>query len=240
MRILSILIFALFLNITVFAQYGQQNKSSNSYFTAKLNLPSFAFNNLSVIGEYSFNGNKSALLGFEFHYPKGTLGGRLPETQLRRHLTGYFITPEFRFYTGENAPFGFYFGPYLRFMNLGTDWSGKYAFDSITIADYTISLKLHEYAIGFQVGYQYVSPGGFSFDYFIAGPRLSYFNFKGKIDGILDDQAIFDIIGLEGLDENGYYGIGKSIIDKFTDYATISVPTVFFAIRTGFAIGYTF
>jgi hypothetical protein len=230
MKKLIWLVFCLSLTYTVKAQY----------FTLKTNLPSFAFNNLSLTGELAFKSNASAALNLNYHYPKGTFRPNKTKDGFRFHLNGVYVTPEFRFYPQDHAPNGFYWGPYLRFGRLGSKWNGVYEKDTVTYVDYDVKLNLTEIGLGVQAGYQFILDNGFSIDLLLIGPRLSYFGFKGQIDGALDADAIFEIIDIEGLDENGFYGIGKSVFEWFTQSATIRVPITFPAYRIGISLGYTF
>ncbi|MBT4729831.1 MAG: DUF3575 domain-containing protein [Bacteroidetes bacterium] len=210
------------------------------YFTLKTNLPSFAFNNVSLTGEYAFKSDASVALNLNYHYPKGTFRTFKDVDGFRYHLHGLYVTPEFRLYPQEEAPNGFYWGPYLRIGRFGSKWNGAYEYDSINIVGYNVKLNLTEIGAGVQAGYQFILENGISIDILFLGPRISYFGFKGQFDGDLDEEAIFDIIQIEGLDENGFYGIGKSVFDWFTQSATIRLPITFPAYRIGFCLGYTF
>ncbi|MBC8343002.1 MAG: DUF3575 domain-containing protein [Bacteroidetes bacterium] len=210
------------------------------YFTIKTNLPSLAFNSFSFTGEYAFRSNGSIALNLNYRYPKGTFRTFKDKDGFRYHLNGMYITPAFRIYPQNEAPKGFYWGPYFRMGRFGSQWDGAYEPDTATFVEYSVKLNLTELGLGVQAGYQFILQSGFTIDLLFIGPRISYFGFKGDIQGDLNEDIIYEIIDLDGLDEDGFYGIGKSIIDWLDQSAIIRLPVIFPAYRIGFSIGYTF
>jgi len=210
-------------------------------FKLALNLPSFAANNISIQGEYAFNPSMSALMGFSYHYPKGTFSGNHEMFKdYRTNLRGVIFTPEFRYYPKKMAPKGFYIGPYLRFMNYTTDWDGQIKGDSIVFVDYTAKLKLTEFGIGGQLGYQFLIKDKVSIDLMIFGPRYSHFELTGKFTGILNAEDILGLIDIEGIDLVKYYKLFKFMFDFLEQSARFSLPLDFASMRFGVTIGYKF
>ncbi len=215
-------------------------KTTHAQFTLKANLPSLVFNNLSLSGEYVFNDNNSLSLSAGFHYPKGTLFPAADVKQWRYNLRGYFINPEFRFYVNHEANHGFYLGPYLRYSHLTSKWNGKISYDSVNLVDYTVKLKLTEKGIGLQFGYNFRLSDRLSLDFAFGGLRFSWFDFSGNFTGLIDEKAILDVIGIDGLDQNGLFGLGQMLFNFINDKATVHLPFGFVMLRTALSIGYTF
>jgi len=214
--------------------------SKAQYFTLKNNIPSYFFNTLSFSGEYIIDDLTSANLGFGYHYPKGTIFGGKDVKAWRKNLNAWFLTPEFRFYPGRDPVKGFYLGPYFRYSHFGTKWDGKLQRDSVTLVDYTTHLSLNEYGLGIQFGYKFLLSDRFCLDLSFLGLRFSWFTFKGKFTGLINEDEIFKIIDIEGVDEEGIFGIGKMIFDFFGSDASFKMPFTFPMMRTAISIGYTF
>ena len=82
----------------------------------------------------------------------------------------YNVTLEYRFYTGKNAPAGFYAAPFIRFMKM--DLSQNYSF---TPADGVLhhanfSGRISGFGAGVLIGYQWLLNKNWGIDFWIAGP----------------------------------------------------------------------
>lgn len=230
-RFIFILILFSILHLSVYAQS----------FKLALNLPSLAVNNISLQGEYVIKDNISASLGVAYNYPKGTFFGNTDNLKnYRKNIRGIRFTPEFRFYPGKQAPKGFYIGPYVRYMNYGTYWPGQIKRDSIVFVDYTARLRLTEIGIGGQLGYQFLIKEKLSIDLMIFGPRYSHYELTGIFTGLINAEEILKVVGIEGLDMDGFYGLGKLLFRYLEQKAQFTLPIDFVSFRGGLSIGYVF
>jgi len=205
-----------------------------------MNIPSFLFNTISISGEYILDDLVSANLGIGYHYPKGTIFENDNVKPWRANLNGFLLTPEVRFYPAREPDRGFYLGPYYRYSHFSTKWSGKLQRDSISLIDYETHLRLNENGLGIQFGYKFYLSERFTFDIAFGGLRLSWFSLKGSFSGLINEEEILKIIGIDGLDKNGFMGIGQLLFDFIGDNATIRMPFTFPMMRTALSIGITF
>ncbi len=125
------------------------------------------------------------------------LGGLFTSwTVLDTKITGFAITPEYRFYLSANksALQGFYVGPFLRYQNLalktpyqGTDEDGN-------PTSQTAEAALNTFGGGVVVGHQWVFKQRFALDTFL-GPSYNGGTLKARSD---DSGASFDTAGFSG------------------------------------------
>jgi hypothetical protein len=119
----------------------------------KLNIFSPIVKSGSFFFERALNAKSSAQLGIGFTaYNKSDV-----------KITGIFLTPEYRFYLSANdeAPQGFYVGPYVRYQNLKIE--DKTSTDKATLTTF---------GGGLSVGRQWIFSNIFSLDIF-AGPNYN-------------------------------------------------------------------
>src|SRR5436190_20248000 len=86
----------------------------------KMNLTSLAFLNFSFQGEHVLNDNSSISLGISF-LPSFGLPSSFNKSDGTTNsladlaVSGFAITPEYRYYFSGKAPQGFYVAPYVRY-----------------------------------------------------------------------------------------------------------------------------
>lgn len=155
--------------------------------TIKWNVPALAAHNFSLQYERVLNEKTSLALGLNL-----MPGGRVPLAQSIRsyylgeasnknvdaaedfaskgELSGWSVTPEFRYYFGKHSHQGFYLVPYLRYAQYTFKWD--YTFDDEGVQRPTdFTGKLSVAGGGLMAGYQWHF-GKIVLDYWILG--LSY------------------------------------------------------------------
>lgn len=159
------------------------------------------------------------------------------------HLRGFTLTPEFRYYTGQQkeAPHGFYLAPFLRYLNYSVDPSLVYTHPE-TGAMSNINSKIRMTGIGggFSVGHQWVISDAITIDwYFGLGIAPSTIKFNGEVDGQLQEdlQAFVDEVNVE-LDDIPFYNFSIDPAGTSIDGKIGVVPWVI--VRGGLSIGYYF
>jgi hypothetical protein len=99
----SILVFVFTLIIGISAVFAQKNVIKVNLFSPVVLTGSFFY-------ERALNEKSSAILGLAY------TGIKIKSGSSETKISGLTITPEYRFYLGDDeAPRGFYVGPFLRF-----------------------------------------------------------------------------------------------------------------------------
>ena len=88
-------------------------------------------------------------------------------------VTGYFFTPEFKFYVGGRGPKGFYISRYLRYGSTKLSFAGDFDDNNGNSATIDVSVTLKEYGTGRQFGYQWILGENVMLDFFFLGLRTS-------------------------------------------------------------------
>jgi hypothetical protein len=139
----------------------------------KVNLAAIPFKNYSAFGEYVFHKNFTAQMGLRV-MPKLDIArytdNLLPDTLLLSPtMSGFAITPEFRFYPGKHekypAPHGLYIGLYGRYSRFNIDF-GRYFYNSITTKKINFRLPVNQYTAGLIIGKQWAKKA-FTLDWWI-------------------------------------------------------------------------
>jgi len=230
----SIIVSLLFMSVNMFAgesinlsspgkQESKQSVLSVRPQTApksviKLNLLPIGLGDYSFQYEYAFHKNMSGALGFSLLNLTGKLKSALVDSMgiTDSKVTGWAITPEFRFYPGEKkehqAPHGFYLAPYLRFAKYKV--TGKYLVDlpatagtggtptttpsgsTVPSESFNMDIKstLTSYNLGLMIGYQWIIGEHFSIDWWILGmgrgkSNLTYDFRSSELNMSASDQA---------------------------------------------------
>jgi len=203
-------IFMLFAFSSQAQQLDIQSESTSQAITdmsgknlVKLNVTALALKNYSFQYERVISQKTTVAMGLRF-MPKG----KLPLKSLIRDLiddenlnneidnfkTGNFaLTPEFRYYTGEEALRGFYIAPFVRYAlysaNVPFEFDVDYDYDdpdygtiSITESE-TIDLdgKINAFTVGVMIGAQWKLSKLVYLDWWILGPQ--YGGSSGNING---------------------------------------------------------
>lgn len=153
--------------------YAQQNVIKANLFSVIIKTGSFFY-------ERALDDTKSLQLGFYY------TGFSVGDTKFR----GFGITPEFRFYPGEEAPSGFYLAPFLRYQSLSL--SADY-YDDVTGQLEEGSATLSTFGGGLLIGNQWLFGDVVALDMFI-GPAYNTGSLKVK-DG---NESNFEIGGFSG------------------------------------------
>lgn len=127
------------------------------------------------------------------------LGGLFTSwTVLGTKITGFAITPEYRFYLSANKPAlqGFYVGPFLRYQNLTLKAPYQAYDDNGNATTQTAEAALNTFGGGVVVGHQWVFRQRFALDTFL-GPSYNGGTIKDKsTNGGSFDTGTFDRFGL--------------------------------------------
>ena len=160
---------------------AQENKNFVSKNLIKFNLSPVVVK--SYVVQYERVTAKKQSVGLSFGYsPAATLpfrqllldrygsadGVRQAIDATRFHK--YNLTLEYRFYTGRQAPKGFYLAPFARFVRMNLD--ENYKFKTIDSIPHNAHLKsdFSGVGIGLLAGYQWLVSDHFAIDFWIAGP----------------------------------------------------------------------
>lgn len=159
-----------------------QNADGEKNISVKWNITQMAFLNLSFQGEYGFHKKMSVGLGFSRLLKRdvsvlyGTKDNPYAEHFSSPLMSGFALTPEFRFYFGGNdekpAPQGFYLGVYARYSKYKITQVVSYT-DDDNGTPQTYSAESNQTYGGIQggwlIGKQWIMGGGFTIDYWIVG-----------------------------------------------------------------------
>lgn len=152
---------------------------------------------------------------------------------------GMNVSAEYRFYAGNHlAPEGFYIAPYFRFFNqaaLYTDEIGGNLFD--------VDMDLNTFGLGAQIGYQLITEGGFTMDFYFFGAGVDHYNLK--LDYQLqqprpgfDYSTITDDVS-EVFEDINYFE--SRLEHQVNDDNLLSkLPFLFPGFRFGVSVGYAF
>lgn len=157
----------------------------------KLNLTSLCLGNISLQYERALSRHFSAALGYRW-MPKGRLPMRNTVLNLLEKyadlsdqkdnvrnilhsatLGAHVITPELRFYTGQNNK-GFYLGLFGRIENYSAHIpSINFEIDKEPMSA-TMDIRYNAIGIGLQLGVQFRLPRNFYLDWWISGPYITH------------------------------------------------------------------
>lgn len=170
------------------------------HFDFKVNVAALLFSNISSQAEYAFHKNLSVALGVSYMIPKGlpsAIKSAIPNTNQdltdaisSTKLSGYALTPEFRFYPGpkklHQAPYGFYLAPYMRINNYSINSkTTMHDTDEVTNIvknyDADISLGFRGIGGGLMIGSQWVIGKHFTIDWWILGLQYMSTKFTGSV-----------------------------------------------------------
>ncbi|MBN8703405.1 MAG: DUF3575 domain-containing protein [Bacteroidetes bacterium] len=214
----------------------------------KLNLFGLGATSFNFQYERALHKNISVALGVGF-LPSRGLPSILTDndssgTLSQMKLSGFSITPEFRFYPGKKqekqAPKGFYIAPYLRYSKYSM--STSFLFEDSTgsgISKIPVDMKISFSGIGggLMFGCQWLIKERVSIDWWIIGFHGGASNITGEVSSyvIAQDPDEFK----EQLDEIEIpFGSATSSVSG--DKASLKITTPFAGIRGGLCIGFAF
>lgn len=162
-----------------------------------------------------------------------------------REMTGWFITPEVKWYLEKNdvrpAPRGFYVGGYARVSNLRltSELHGTAASTETNGSiDGNLKVNLLEYGLGIDAGYQLLmAHDRLALDFVFFGPRYSLYTLKVEADLAGEGDLAED---LESALEDA---LGRDILPLNVDVSakgSTSTTSNSLGYRFGFKLGYAF
>lgn len=155
----------------------------------KLNLSSLSFLNASLQYERLFDNNQSMAIGLRFMPPMKMPLAQTVQSMIGEDdenvsdfftsikMYGFALTPEYRFYFGQEAGRGFYIAPFARYENFGIKSSVGIVTTNET---YQANFKgtFSNVGVGLLIGSQFVLSDHFTLDWFIAGPYVGKMTMK--------------------------------------------------------------
>jgi hypothetical protein len=152
--------------------------------------------------------------------------------------SGFRVVPEFRYYINEHNTamlHGFYFGAYITFVNLKSEFKGLYTNENGEFP-FQYDVKVNTNSLGFMIGYKLLLGKRFYFDFTIAGPGVGNYNFKFTEIVAAPDEFWFDLN--DALELISIFDLINADFDFSPDKKSDSVILPSF--RYGIALGYSF
>lgn len=212
----------------------------------KINVMAMAFNNVSLYYERAVYPNVTASLGIGIKSSgKSHKLFEANDYNLRvdfGSITGYSITPEFRYYLKtceEYLPAGFYAGIYFRYNVYKSNADFVHQIPDSIPSYFSSDANLRELGVGIQLGYQLVIIKHFTVDFMFFGPRYSFLKLTNEFNGDITASAKQDVEDyvnsvIERFGGKGDFEMKKSTSQKF------SGNTGFPSFRFGISLGYAF
>lgn len=202
MKIKLSLFIALF-PLLVFGQENQDSTHSDYKNTLKWNLTPLAFGgikNIVLSYERTLPHNQSfSVNGGFLSYPQFSTS----QTGIFRNITqtknyGYTVSGDYRFYLSRNkypAPDGIYWGPFINYYQLNTDFEADYYEDGVYQATGELSTDVKIAFVGIQLGYQFIFWKRYSVDLILFGPAVGMYNASFTASGnIVPNEEIQEVI----------------------------------------------
>lgn len=242
--IISFAVLALFAKQAI-AQEAQEYAKN----VVKLNLFGLGASNISLQYERALHKNISVALQAGFipsHGLPSQISSAVPSDVSSIKISGFNISPEFRWYPGKKvakqAPRGFYIAPYLRYSSYTA--AGSFTYDDSTFYPAFIQKKVASMSItyagfgfGGMIGYQWVINNKISIDWWIVGGHGGSSKITARVDAENAGQNDDIRKGLEEMDVNG----ATKTITMSGNTVKLEVAGLPFAgMRTGLCIGIAF
>ncbi|HLS70170.1 MAG TPA: DUF3575 domain-containing protein [Chitinophagaceae bacterium] len=231
------------------------NDSENLHHTVKLNLSSLPFSTISMQYEYLLGNKMSAALGIRY-----TPSSKIPflnkiidftdlneemdaqdEINIKEilessRLSGFAITPEFRFYLGKTGK-GFYLAPFLRYEQNNFHAKTEYTTSYNDIGLASTAINFNSYGAGIMIGSQFKISRNVYLDWWILGPYFRNTQIKIDLEGKNipeEDKTSFEE-SIEDFELGGF----KPSIERQGDHIIAKGSINFWAIR-GFGLNLAF
>ncbi len=246
------LLFSCFIVGTAFSQITDSvnvNSTTNRIIypnIIKLNTLALAFSNASLIYERGIIPRLSAGIGVGYKYKGGVPSLLDIENSVISadfdDLTGFTITPEAKYYLRACDPSkleGFYTGVYFRYTNYKSGADFEYMPESNPQESYESDIRINEYGVGIQLGYQMVIKERFTLDFLFIGPRFSSYKLGYEFDRPPSDQFLNDLSGAlnDVIDRLGFdYDVDINREGEAKANSSFS----FASARFGLSLGYAF
>ena len=243
----ALLLITVFFMICVNSNAQQNVDSSAQHNLAiKWSPLGVAFGKLTLGGEYSIRKKQS--ITFNVGIPTGiqrNFDADNNTADVKSKTTS--VMAGYRFYLGKSSMKGFYFEPYLKYLNNKLEGTFNYNNDSPP-SIYKASNDISTFGIGGQLGFQVLIAKRIVLDFFLVGPEANTAKENGSFTDVTNNipwtpadaaEAENDI--KDALDNIPI--IGEKIEVK-TDQASktvfISYKGFLPGVRTGFSIGFRF
>jgi len=173
-------------SLTAQAQQSEQKANAKEAnrrpFTAKWNPGSLAFGKIGLSGEYNFRPKRSVTFGLGIPAQR-TFTRDNAEERVDLTVKTFSIQGGYRMYLGKKTMSGFYFEPYLKYVN----FKGSGTFDNKDATDreiYNVGLNYNGFGVGGQLGVQFMIAKVVAFDLFLLGPEANISKFDGTFRDI--------------------------------------------------------
>jgi hypothetical protein len=185
---LTLLLASAFLCGAVQAQQEKEKikvKSGDAKpWTVKWNPGSLAFGKVSLHGEYNYKSKKSITFGVgipvERNFNRDENGDKFSLTQKTFSVQGGY-----RMYFGKKEMRGFYFEPYLKYLDYKGAGSLEYRDAGINGSNtYDLTVNHSGFGVGAQLGVQFMIANVVTFDLFLLGPEAN----TVKTSGVFFDR----------------------------------------------------
>jgi len=192
--------------------------------------------NLALAYERVIKESQSVNLAVEYQIPRSIPNGMpIGNNSSDSRYTGFATFAEYRFYTSDVAPSGFYIAPYLKFKTFSFSDSGEYEGVKATLDGSLIT-----FGVGGQMGYQWIISDAFSIDWYFLGMSVDRHSLKAKYSA--NDGTDFDELKTDIEEELlDFPVIGNKIsLTSGADFVSMKLPFFFPAFRGGVTVGYAF
>ncbi|MFT4660883.1 MAG: hypothetical protein ACI8XB_001152 [Patiriisocius sp.] len=208
----------------------------------KLGISDFLYGGLHFNYEYVLSDNQSVALNVTTLIPRELPTFFFEEEvddalEIINRVSGFAITPEYRFYTGNNgAPRGFYIAPYLRYSKYSVEFS-----DKVEGENYEVTGGVSTFGGGVQFGAQWLVSDAFVIDLYFLGlgaDRHNVFIEYSSDDENTDYEQLANDID-EDLSDATIIG-SRFSTEHGDDFVRVEAPFVYLGLRAGLSIGYAF
>lgn len=142
----------------------------------KINTLAFAFQKISLQGEFIVNKKTSLLVGVSYTPEREIVWASklLNPFFSDIRFTSFAFSPECRFYLSNNKNHGagFYFAPYLRYKYSSLKTNFNYSDKSGLQLNIPLQYKINSFNLGAITGYQWILKNGFTIDWWIVGAHF--------------------------------------------------------------------
>lgn len=177
---------ALLCSLSLHAQETKPNtkaKTPNTHpWVAKWNPGSLVFGKIGLAGEYSLRPKRSVTLNVGIPSER-TFTRDNAEERIGLAVKTFSLQGGYRMYLGRKPMTGFYFEPYLKYVNFQANGS----FDNKDLTDreiYNVGLNYKGFGVGAQLGVQFMIAKRVTFDFFLLGPEANSARFTGTFRDI--------------------------------------------------------